>query len=57
MRQGKLIQNWQASWLRISWLSNSDSIMSDLFRGSRRNIIAMRCPQCGKVELYAPDNS
>lgn len=57
MQRGTLVQHWESSWQSVTWRSDDATLMQRLFRLNRLDVIAVRCPGCGLVELYAPGES
>lgn len=55
MVTGTLVQLHESSYERIAWRSDDGSLMQRLFRLNRLEIVALRCPRCGYLELFAPD--
>ena len=55
MATGSLVQRFEASYERMAWRSDDGTLMQRLFHMNRLDIVALRCPKCARVELYAPE--
>lgn len=54
MEPGRLLQNFEVSWKSITWYSTEATLLRQIFNAKEAQVSALRCPSCGLLELYAP---